>query len=103
MTKYSVRCDKCSASYTQTGLAPKRCGACGSEALAVEVTSTARAMKPTFKVSPKGAVSVYGLQRWPTTLYAGQWLALLAEAPALAGFIEANRAKLEWKGENATA
>jgi len=26
-----------------------------------------------FKVTEKGAVSVYGLQRFPVTLYAGQW------------------------------
>lgn len=29
--------------------------------------------KLTAKVSPKGAVSLYGLQRFPVTLYANQW------------------------------
>lgn len=32
---------------------------------------------PTIKVSPKGAISVYGLGRWPLTLYASQWNRLL--------------------------
>ena len=33
-----------------------------------------------MKVSEKGAVSVYGLGRFPVTLYEGQWLKLLAMA-----------------------
>ena len=35
--------------------------------------------KITFKVSTKGGVSVYGLGRFPVTLYATQWGRLLAE------------------------
>jgi hypothetical protein len=31
----------------------------------------------TLKVSAKGAVSVYGMGKWPVTLYAGQWERLL--------------------------
>ena len=41
-----------------------------------------KARKPakiTAKVSTKGAVSVYGLQRFPVTLYAQQWQRLLGE------------------------
>jgi hypothetical protein len=37
-----------------------------------------------------GALSIYGLGRWPTTLYRSQWERLLAEAPAIHAFIEAN-------------
>jgi hypothetical protein len=33
--------------------------------------------KPTLKVSKSGAVSVYGLGRYPTTLYASQWAVLV--------------------------
>lgn len=33
-----------------------------------------------YKVSEKGALSVYGLGRFPVTLYAGQWERLLAPA-----------------------
>ena len=39
------------------------------------------------KVSQKGAVSVYGLQRMPVTLYAEQWERLLAFAEQVKGFI----------------
>ena len=31
----------------------------------------------TLKVSAKGALSVYGMGKWPVTLYAGQWKRLL--------------------------
>ena len=52
----------------------------------------------TAKVSEKGAVSVYGLQRMPVTLYLGQWERLLAFADDLKAFIEANKSKLSVKG-----
>lgn len=51
------------------------------------------------KVSTKGAVSVYGLQRFPVTLYAEQWERLLAKSDAINAFIEANRSRLATKGE----
>ena len=54
----------------------------------------------TFKVSPKGAVSVYGLQRFPVTLYHEQWARLLQVAPDLAQFIKDNRDRLTTKGES---
>lgn len=47
--------------------------------------------KLTIKVSKAGAVSVYGLQRWPVTLYAGQWERLLAVSENIKAFIESNR------------
>ncbi|GAB4137953.1 hypothetical protein [Thermopirellula anaerolimosa] len=50
------------------------------------------------KVSPKGAVSVYGLQRMPVTLYADQWHRLLEFAPKIRDFIEQHRSSLRWKG-----
>ncbi len=50
-----------------------------------------------FKVTEKGAVSVYGLQRFPVTLYAGQWERLSAEMPKLGEFIKANNGKLARK------
>jgi uncharacterized NAD(P)/FAD-binding protein YdhS len=43
-----------------------------------------------IKVSAKGAVSVYGLGRWPVTLYAGQWEQLAQKMPEIAKFIQAN-------------
>ena len=50
-----------------------------------------------FKVSEKGAVSVYGLGRFPVTLYLEQWTKLLSHADDLKAFIEANRSKLKTK------
>jgi hypothetical protein len=44
----------------------------------------------TFKVSPKKAISVYGLQRFPVTLYKDQWLTLLGNADKLKEFITVN-------------
>jgi hypothetical protein len=53
--------------------------------------------KLSFKVSEKGAVSVYGLGRFPVTLYGQQWPRLFAESEAILAFIEANKAKLSVK------
>ena len=50
-----------------------------------------------FKVSEKGAVSVYGLGRFPVTLYFEQWDRLLSQADELRTFIEANKSKLKLK------
>lgn len=43
-----------------------------------------------IKVSEKGAVSVYGLGRFPVTLYKEQWQKILGMADELKEFIEAN-------------
>jgi hypothetical protein len=48
-----------------------------------------------FKVSDKGGVSVYGLGRFPVTLYYEQWLRLLDRADDLRAFLEANKDKLK--------
>jgi hypothetical protein len=50
-----------------------------------------------FRVSEKGAVSVYGLGRFPVTLYQEQWEKLLAQIGDLKAFIEANRNRLKRK------
>jgi len=50
-----------------------------------------------MKVSEKGAVSVYGLGRFPVTLYQEQWLKLLGMADDIKTFIEENRDKLKVK------
>jgi hypothetical protein len=52
-----------------------------------------------MKVSEKGAVSVYGLGRFPVTLYQEQWTKLLALADEIKTFIEENKSKLKAKGE----
>jgi hypothetical protein len=53
----------------------------------------------TFKVSPKGGVSVYGVGRFPVTLYREQWVRVLDDAVKLRDFIEANRHALKAKGD----
>jgi len=58
-------------------------------------TSASRGM--TIKVSEKGGVSVYGLGRFPVTLYKEQWLKLLDLADELRAFIAANEAGLKSK------
>ena len=50
-----------------------------------------------FKVSDKGGVSVYGLGRFPVTLYYEQWMKLLDKAEDLRGFLEENKASLKLK------
>ena len=51
----------------------------------------------TLKVSEKGGVSVYGLGRFPVTLYQEQWTKLLAMAEDIRAFIRENEAKLKKK------
>ena len=51
----------------------------------------------TLKVSEKGGVSVYGLGRFPVTLYKEQWLKLLAMADEIRAFIAAHEAELKTK------
>jgi hypothetical protein len=50
-----------------------------------------------MKVSEKGAVSVYGLGRFPVTLYQEQWQKLLAISDQIKEFIEEHRSKLKVK------
>jgi hypothetical protein len=50
-----------------------------------------------MKVSEKGAVSVYGLGRFPVTLYKEQWLRLLDKTDEIRAFIKENDAKLKTK------
>jgi hypothetical protein len=50
-----------------------------------------------LKVSPKGALSVYGLGRFPVTLYREQWQRLLDMGDAIRTFIQQNDAQLKKK------
>ena len=50
-----------------------------------------------FKVSQKGAVSVYGMGRFPVTLYKEQWVRLLDRKDDLLSFIEENDSQLKTK------
>jgi len=48
-----------------------------------------------FRVGDKGGVSVYGLGRFPVTLYYEQWTKLLDAADDLRDFMEANKSRLK--------
>ena len=50
-----------------------------------------------MKVSEKGALSIYGMGRFPVTLYKEQWLKLLGMANEIGAFIKANDAQLKAK------
>jgi hypothetical protein len=50
-----------------------------------------------FRVSEKGGVSVYGLGRFPVTLYYEQWTRLLDQVDNLKAFLDENKARLKLK------
>ena len=63
-----------------------------------ELEQQSQARKPAaleFRVSEKGGVSVYGLGRFPVTLYYEQWTRLLASVDQLRTFMEDNKSKLK--------
>jgi hypothetical protein len=64
---------------------------------------TRRTGRVEFRVGEKGGVSVYGLGRFPVTLYYEQWLRLLGEAENLRQFLEANKSQLKLKDQSPTA
>jgi hypothetical protein len=63
-----------------------------NEALRKDTSSSIR-----MKVSEKGAVSIYGMGRFPVTLYKEQWLKLLEMSAEIRAFIAANEAHLKKK------
>jgi hypothetical protein len=64
-----------------------------------ERLKTARARGTTLRVSEKGGVSVYGLGRFPVTLYKEQWKRLLDMADDIRAFIAEHDAKLKTKSD----
>ena len=54
----------------------------------------------TLKVSQKGAVSVYGLGRFPVTLYKEQWTKLLTMVDEIRAFIKEHDAELKAKPDS---
>lgn len=58
-----------------------------------------RARGVSLKVSEKGGLSVYGMGRFPITLYKEQWLKLLEMAEEIKTFIRENDSALKTKGE----
>ena len=56
-----------------------------------------RSGKLEFRVGEKRGVSVYGLGRFPVTLYYEQWIRLLDAAGELRSFLEQNKSRLKLK------
>ena len=59
-------------------------------------------LRLTFKASEKGALSVYGIQRFPVTLYVDQWERLIDAIPAMQEFAKVNAGALKRKSDVAT-
>ena len=64
-----------------------------------EQLKSARGRSVSLKVSEKGGVSVYGLGRFPVTLYKEQWTKLLSMADQIRAFIKDNDKALKAKPE----
>ena len=54
-----------------------------------------------LKVSEKGAVSLYGLRRFPFTCYKDEWAVIFSEKEAIEAFIAEHAGELSVKGEKA--
>ena len=63
----------------------------------LEKKSQRRTGELDFKIGEKGGVSVYGLGRFPVTLYYEQWIKLLEAGPRLREFLEENKSSLKLK------
>jgi hypothetical protein len=59
--------------------------------------STPKEDGPVLKIGQSGAISLYGVQKMPVTLYAEQWAAILSHAGKIVGFIEEHKDK-PWTG-----
>ena len=64
-----------------------------------EQLKSQRGRAVSLKVSEKGGVSVYGLGRFPVTLYKEQWTKLLDMAEEIRTFLKENDERLKSKGE----
>lgn len=68
------------------------------ELLAIIVGMAAQSdRKLSLKVTEKGGVSLYGLGRFPVTLYASQWDKLTGAVDQIKAFVDTNRALLSTK------
>lgn len=63
----------------------------------IEALKASKQRKLTMKVTEKGGLSVYGMGRFPVTLYRGQWERLLDASDDIRGFIVDNAALLTVK------
>lgn len=63
----------------------------------IAAQAKANERKLSLKVSEKGAVSLYGMGRFPVTLYGTQWERLIEAAPQITAFLKANASLLSTK------
>ena len=68
-----------------------------AENASLKANSQAKKAGSKIRVSEKGAVSVYGLGRFPITLYQSQWVKLFGMIEEVKSFIEENKAALTEK------
>jgi hypothetical protein len=64
-----------------------------------ESLKSQRGRSVSLKVSEKGGLSVYGLGRFPVTLYKEQWTKLLAMADEIRAFLKEHDRELKTKGD----
>lgn len=64
-----------------------------------EKLKSQRSRSGSIRVSEKGGVSIYGLGRFPVTLYKEQWTRLLDMADEIRAFIKEHESELKAKGE----
>lgn len=72
-----------------------------NEALKAKLTASAQA--GSVKMTDKGGISVYGLGRFPVTLYPSQWDKLFGMTDKIKDFIKANEVELTRRGEASKA
>ncbi len=80
----------------------KQKGAAKTARIPIKIVPSEALKKPArgqlaLKVSEKGALSVYGMGRFPVTLYREQWEKLMAMSDQIREFIQANDATLKKK------
>ena len=74
-------------------------GTMSPEAAAQHLSAMIEPQPLRLKVSPKGGVSIYGMGRFPVTLYSDQWQRVLEYGNEIRSFIDANRDALSRKGK----
>lgn len=70
------------------------------EMLKAEKAKLAANKGSSIKVSPKGAISLYGFGKWPVTLYRSQWEKLFSRVDEIKAFIVAHESMLTNKAES---
>lgn len=81
----------------QAYIASLQAKAAAPKAISLKVTQAKRDEKTGEMKGTNGAVSLYGMGRFPITLYKGQWERLIAAVPQIEAFLAANAALLSVK------